>query len=110
MGLIGNVLQPVYCGATAILMPPMAFLDSPIRWLRAIARYRAHTSGGPDFAYALCARKITGEQKRGLDLSTWRVAFNGAEPVRASTLERFAEAFSECGFRRTAFFPCYGRA
>ncbi len=110
MGLIGNVLQPVYCGATAILMPPMAFLDSPIRWLRAIARYRAHTSGGPDFAYALCARKITGEQKRGLDLSTWRVAFNGAEPVRASTLERFAEAFSECGFRRTAFFPCYGLA
>ncbi|MCI0409568.1 MAG: fatty acyl-AMP ligase, partial [Acidobacteria bacterium] len=110
MGLIGNLLQPLYLGSTAILMSPLAFLEQPARWLRAISKYRAATSGGPNFAYELCARKVTSEQKRGLDLSGWALAFNGSEPVRASTLARFADAFAECGFRREAFFPCYGLA
>ncbi|WP_158271784.1 non-ribosomal peptide synthetase [Methylosinus sporium] len=110
MGLIGNILQPLYVGATAILMSPMAFLEKPIRWLRAISTYRAHTSGGPNFAYDFCARKITTEEKRDLDLSCWSIAFNGAEPVRAATHDRFASAFADCGFRRDSFFPCYGLA
>ncbi|HYG63468.1 MAG TPA: amino acid adenylation domain-containing protein, partial [Thermoanaerobaculia bacterium] len=110
MGLIGNVLQPLYVGAPCILMSPVAFLQKPLRWLEAIGRYRATTSGGPDFAYALCAARIGEEQRAGLDLSSWRVAFNGAEPVRAETMERFAAAFASCGFRREAFYPCYGLA
>lgn len=110
MGLIGNILQPLYLGSTAILMSPLSFLEQPVRWLKAISRYRANTSGGPNFAYDLCVRKVTAEQKRDLDLTSWRVAFNGAEPVRLSTLERFAAAFAECGFRRESFFPCYGLA
>ncbi|TRX03275.1 amino acid adenylation domain-containing protein, partial [Candidatus Methylobacter oryzae] len=110
MGLIGNVMQPLYCGASAILMSPMAFLEKPVRWLQAISDYRAHTSGGPNFAYELCARKISGEEKAGLDLSGWRLAFNGAEPVNPDTLDRFVAAFAECGFSRKAFYPCYGLA
>jgi amino acid adenylation domain-containing protein len=110
MGLIGNILQPLYAGSTAVLMPPLAFLEKPVRWLRAVSAYGAATSGGPNFAYDLCVRKVTAEQKRELDLSGWTLAFNGAEPVRAATLERFAEAFAGCGFRRESFFPCYGLA
>ncbi|MGD2115813.1 MAG: fatty acyl-AMP ligase, partial [Acidobacteriota bacterium] len=113
MGLIGNVLQPLYVGARCVLMSPVAFLQKPSRWLRAISRYRATTSGGPNFAYDLCARKARPEEGEGegeLDLSSWRVAFNGAEPVRAETLERFAAAFAPHGFRREAFYPCYGLA
>ena len=110
MGLMGNVLQPLYCGAESILMPPTSFLQSPVRWLAAISRYRATTSGGPNFAYELCCNRITAEQKANLDLSSWRVAFSGAEPVRAQTLERFAAEFRDCGFRASAFVPCYGLA
>jgi len=110
MGLIGNLLQPLYLGATAILMPPMAFLEKPIRWLKAISFYRASTSGGPNFAYDLCLRKVTAEQMQSLDLSSWRLAFNGSEPVRSATMEHFAEKFADCGFRRANFFPCYGLA
>jgi amino acid adenylation domain-containing protein len=110
MGLIGNVLQPIHAGARCVLMSPTVFLQRPRRWLEAISRYRGTTSGGPNFAYELCLRKIPPEQREGLDLSSWRVAFNGAEPVRAETLERFAEAFASCGFRREAFYPCYGLA
>ncbi|MGH8611779.1 MAG: condensation domain-containing protein, partial [Gammaproteobacteria bacterium] len=110
MGLIGNLLQPLYLGSTAILMPPLAFVENPVRWLRAISHYRACTSGGPNFGYELCARKVTAEQTRELDLTCWTVAFNGSEPVRATTLERFAAAFAECGFRQDAFLPCYGLA
>ncbi len=110
MGLIGNVLQPLYLGAHAILMPPTAFLKRPLSWLEAIDRYRATTSGGPNFAYELCLKKIDAEQRAGLDLSSWEVAFNGAEPVRADTLERFAKTFAPQGFRRSAFYPCYGLA
>ncbi len=110
MGLIGNVLQPLHAGATCVLMSPVAFLQRPMRWLEAIGRYRGTTSGGPNFAYELCARKASPEALAGLDLASWRVAFNGAEPVRASTLERFAAAFAPCGFRPEAFYPCYGLA
>ncbi|OQK16463.1 hypothetical protein AU255_00715 [Methyloprofundus sedimenti] len=110
MGLIGNLLQPLYLGATAILMPPMVFLEKPIRWLRAIANYKAETSGGPNFAYDLCYQKITPEQMQGLDLRTWTLAFNGSEPVHDKTMERFAEKFSDCGFELGSFYPCYGLA
>jgi len=110
MGLIGGILQPLYVGRPNILMSPMSFLQKPLRWLEAITRFGATTSGGPNFAYELCARKITPEQLEHLDLSSWKVAFNGAEPVRADTLERFAEVFAPCGFRREAFYPCFGMA
>ncbi|HVT15951.1 MAG TPA: non-ribosomal peptide synthase/polyketide synthase [Thermoanaerobaculia bacterium] len=110
MGLIGNLLQPLHAGARCVLMAPLAFLQRPRRWLEAIHRFRATVSGGPNFAYELCARKIPPAARQGLDLSSWRVAFNGAEPVRAHTLERFAEAFAPAGFRREAFYPCYGLA
>ena len=110
MGLIGNVLQPLWAGATCVLMAPVAFLQQPVRWLKAISRYRATTSGGPNFAYELCVGKIRPEERADLDLSCWKVAYNGAEPVRAETLDRFAEAFGPLGFRREAFYPCYGLA
>ncbi|MGA9773066.1 MAG: amino acid adenylation domain-containing protein [Blastocatellia bacterium] len=110
MGLIGNVIQPLYLGSRAVLMSPAAFLQRPIIWLEAITRYKAHTSGGPNFAYDLCVRKIKSEQRAALDLSRWQVAFNGAEPVREETQKRFVEAFEPCGFRRESFYPCYGLA
>jgi amino acid adenylation domain-containing protein len=110
MGLIGNVLQSLYFGATCVLMPPPAFLQRPLRWLHAISHYKAHTSGGPNFAYDLCVRRATPEDIATLDLSSWQAAFNGSEPIRHDSLERFAETFAPCGFRREAFFPCYGLA
>ncbi|HEX8352320.1 MAG TPA: condensation domain-containing protein, partial [Pyrinomonadaceae bacterium] len=110
MGLIGNMLQPLYLGARGILMSPVAFLQRPFIWLEAVSRFRATTSGGPNFAYELCVRKVTAEQRATLNLSSWDVAFNGAEPVRAETLERFAATFAASGFRREAFQPCYGLA
>jgi acyl-CoA synthetase (AMP-forming)/AMP-acid ligase II len=110
MGLIGGVIQPLYGGFPVVLMSPLDFLQKPVRWLQAISRYRATTSGGPNFAYELCARKITEEQKAGLDLSSWDLAFTGAEPIRAETLEQFAADFASCGFRQEAFYPCYGMA
>ena len=110
MGLIGNVIQPLFVGAPCVLMSPLAFLQKPLRWLQAISHYRATTSGGPNFAYDLCVRKIGEEQLAALDLSCWKVAFNGAEPIRAGTLEAFAEKFALCGFSRAAFRPCYGLA
>ncbi|REJ64500.1 MAG: aminotransferase class I/II-fold pyridoxal phosphate-dependent enzyme [Planctomycetota bacterium] len=110
MGLIGGILQPLYVGRPNVLMSPMAFLQKPFRWLKAITNYRGTTSGGPNFAYELCIEKITEEQMQELDLSCWQVAFNGAEPVRAETIDAFTEKFAACGFRREAFFPCYGMA
>ncbi|WP_019504308.1 fatty acyl-AMP ligase [Pleurocapsa sp. PCC 7319] len=110
MGLIGNVLQPMYLGIPSFLMSPVDFLQRPFRWLQAISRYRATTSGGPNFAYDLCVRKITPEQIESLDLSSWEIAFNGAETVHAHTLEQFSATFEPCGFRREAFYPCYGMA
>ena len=110
MGLIGGVIQPVYAGGETILLSPVHFIQKPLRWLMAISRFRATTSGGPNFAYDLCVRKITPEQMSGLDLNSWEVAFNGAEPVRGETLRRFAAAFESCGFQRKAYLPCYGLA
>ncbi|MBD2565337.1 MULTISPECIES: AMP-binding protein [Nostoc] len=110
MGLIGGVLQPIYGGFPVILMPPVAFLQKPIRWLQAISDSKATTSGGPNFAYELCVQKIKPEQIAGLDLNSWKVAFTGAEPIRVKTLERFAKTFADCGFRMEAFYPCYGMA
>ncbi len=110
MGLIGMLLQPVYSGGEAILMSPLAFLRNPHRWLQAISDHGAEVSAGPNFAYELCVRRITLKQKERLDLSSWRIAFNGAERVRPQTLERFAAAFAPCGFRKGALRPCYGLA
>jgi len=110
MGLIGGILQPLYGGFPMTLMSPLTVLQKPYRWLAAISRYQATTSGGPNFAYDLCVEKITPAQRASLDLRSWDVAFNGAEPVRAETLERFATTFADCGFRREAFYPCYGMA
>jgi amino acid adenylation domain-containing protein len=110
MGLIGGLLQPVYAGFPAALMSPTSFLQSPMRWLRAISTLRATVSGGPDFAYALCTRMVTPSECATLDLSTWEVAFTGAEPIRAETLERFADTFRASGFRPEAFRACYGLA
>jgi len=110
MGLIGGILQPLYVNRPAVLMPPVAFLQRPIRWLRAISKYRACTSGGPNFAYDLCVDKIKPEQREGLDLSCWKVACNGAEPVRAETIDRFTRYFADYGFRRETFYPSFGLA
>jgi 8-amino-7-oxononanoate synthase/acyl carrier protein len=110
MGLVGGVLEPLYYGRPNVLMSPMAFLQKPVRWLRTITKYGATISGGPNFAYDLCAQKITDEEMAGLDLSTWRVAFNGAEPIRPATLADFCRRFAPVGFREEAFFPCYGMA
>lgn len=110
MGLVGGILKPIYFSFPNALMSPMAFLQRPIRWLRAIHNHRAVVSGGPNFAYDLCVEKITDDQCKGLDLSSWQVAFNGAEPVRAATLRRFTEKFAPYGFNDAAHYPCYGMA
>jgi acyl-CoA synthetase (AMP-forming)/AMP-acid ligase II len=110
MGLIEGVLLPAYGGYPAYQMAPTAFLQKPLRWLQAISRYRATNSGGPNFAYDLCLRKLTDEQRAGLDLSSWRVAYNGAEPIRQATLESFSAAFATCGFNADSMRPTYGIA
>ncbi len=110
MGLVGGILNPMYCGTEDNLMSPVAFLTRPIRWLRAISKYKSIASGGPNFAYAWCTMKINEEDCEGLDLSNWKVAFNGAEPVSAAVMERFTEKFAPYGFSPEAFYPCYGMA
>jgi len=110
MGLMGGLLQPLYTGFPVTLMSPVAFLQRPVRWLQAISKFRATCSGGPNFAYDLCVRRVSDEEVDELDLSTWKVAFNGAEPIRRQTLDEFAEKFARCGFDRSAFHPCYGLA
>jgi acyl-CoA synthetase (AMP-forming)/AMP-acid ligase II len=110
MGLIGNVFQPLYLGVASVLMAPMTFLLSPAVWLRAISKYKATTSGGPNFAYELCVHRVTPEEIEGIDLSSWRIAFNGAEPVKAHVIEAFCRKFAAYGFRAEAFYPCYGLA
>jgi natural product biosynthesis luciferase-like monooxygenase protein len=110
MGLIGNVLQSAYMAAHCVLMPPVAFVQNPIRWLNALSRYRGSVSGGPNFGYELCLQKITVAQKEELDLKSWKIAFNGSEPVRSDTLARFSESFAPCGFRKEFLFASYGMA
>jgi acyl-CoA synthetase (AMP-forming)/AMP-acid ligase II/acyl carrier protein len=110
MGLIGAVLQPIYSGFPCTLMSPVDFIQKPFRWLQAIHRYRATASAAPNFAYDLCIRRVTPEQRAGLDLSSWTVAINGAEPVRPETFDGFMAAFGPCGLRRDALHPSYGLA
>ena len=110
MGLIGSVLGTVYCGGSCTLMSPTAFVQRPARWLEAISSTAATASGAPDFAYQLCVERVSAEERAALDLSSWEVAFDGAEPIRPQTLRRFAETFAECGFRAEALTPCYGLA
>ena len=110
MGLTNGIIQPLYGGRRCVFMPPQSFLQRPVRWLQAVSHYKATISGGPNFAYEMCVRKITPEQRSALDLSSWKVAYNGAEPVRADTLKRFAATFASCGFQPNFFYPCYGLA
>lgn len=110
MGLVGGVLQPLYGGFPVTLMSPIALIQKPIFWLEAVSKYGATTSGGPNFAYDLLCQKVKPEQRDKLDLSKWEVAFSGAEPIKAETLDKFVEFFAPCGFRREAFYPCYGMA
>ncbi|AEW99300.1 non-ribosomal peptide synthetase [Streptantibioticus cattleyicolor] len=110
MGLIGGILQPVFSGFPCVLLPPSAFVRHPGRWLELISRHRATISAAPDFGYAECVRRVGAAERTGLDLSGWRHALVGAEPVRAATLDAFAGAFAARGFRRSAFYPCYGLA
>src|SRR5262249_19087516 len=98
MGLIGGILGTLYAGFTTTLMSPLTFLRFPLRWLQALSRTGATISGGPNFAFDLCVRKTTEEDRAKLDLSRWEVAFCGAEPIRPETLDRFARAFAPCGF------------
>jgi acyl-CoA synthetase (AMP-forming)/AMP-acid ligase II/alkylation response protein AidB-like acyl-CoA dehydrogenase/acyl carrier protein len=109
MGL-GTVLMAVWTGRPCVFMAPSVFVQNPRRWLAAISHYRGTTSLAPDFAYDLCVRRVGPKEREGLDLSSWKVALNGSEPVRSSTIERFVEAFGPCGFRREAFLPAYGLA
>ena len=110
MGLINGVLQPVFSGYPAYLMSPAAFLQRPARWLQAISRYGGTHSGGQNFAYDLCTRRVSAEDAGALDLRSWRVAYNGSEPVRRDTLENFHRAFAPCGLRWSALRPAYGLA
>ncbi|MDF3932682.1 non-ribosomal peptide synthase/polyketide synthase [Pseudomonas citronellolis] len=110
MGLIGGLLQPIYSGIECVLMSPRYFLERPRRWLEALSRYGGSVSGGPDFAYRLCCERVGEAALEGLDLSRWRLAFSGSEPIRPDTLERFAAWFAPAGFQRNAYFACYGLA
>ena len=110
MGLIGGLLQPIFSGVPCVLMSPAYFLGRPLRWLEAISEYGGTISGGPDFAYRLCSERVSESALERLDLSKWRVAYSGSEPIRLDTLERFAEKFAACGFTPDNFFASYGLA
>ncbi|NKE63786.1 fatty acyl-AMP ligase [Lentzea sp. PSKA42] len=110
MGLIGGVLQPLFLGQLSVLMSAQSFARVPANWLRAISRYGAEIAASPSLGYELCLRRVTDDQRDGLDLSRWRIAAISDEPLRASTIDRFAARFAKCGFRREAFFPSYGMA
>ena len=110
MGLILNVLQSFYVGALCVLLAPVSFMQRPLSWLRAIHDYRAEVAGGPNFAFDLCVRRHRPEEIHGIDLSCWKVALNGAEPIRASTIDRFAATFAPYGFDAKSIHPAYGMA
>jgi len=110
MGLVGQLLHPLWLGGTGVLLPSYAFVRRPVRWLEAVSRYGITASAGPNFGYELCVRRVTDAQLAGLDLSHWETAVNGAEPVSAETMRRFAERFGPVGFRPEAFVPAYGLA
>lgn len=110
MGLIGNILHTIYAGCTCILMSPFHFMQKPQRWLEAITKYKATHSGGPNFAYELCVNEIKEGELKNLDLSSWKVAYNGSEQVRPETIDRFVAYFTKTGFKEESFYPCYGLA
>jgi acyl-CoA synthetase (AMP-forming)/AMP-acid ligase II len=110
MGLILNALQSLYIGAPCVLMAPVSFMQRPLSWLRAIHDYRAEVAGGPNFAFDLCVRRYRPEEVQGIDLSCWKVALNGAEPVRVNTIARFASTFAPYGFDAKSIHPAYGMA
>jgi acyl-CoA synthetase (AMP-forming)/AMP-acid ligase II len=110
MGLIANVLQSLYVGALCVLSAPVTFIQRPVTWLRSIHNYRAEVAGAPNFAFDLCVERVRPDEVKDLDLSCWKFAFNGAEPVRADTIDRFAAAFGPCGFDHRAMRPLYGMA
>jgi acyl transferase domain-containing protein/acyl-CoA synthetase (AMP-forming)/AMP-acid ligase II/acyl carrier protein len=110
MGLIGCLLMPLWQGLSTVIMPPIAFIQDPMRWLRAISKYRATMTAGPNFGYELCCRHADDDDVSRLDLSSWELACNGAEYVQGKTLEDFCRTFGPVGFRRSSFFPCYGLA
>ena len=110
MGLIGNAIQPIYVGGSCVIMSPISFVQKPIRWLQAISKYQAVTSGAPNFAYDLLCDRVSERQAAQLDLSSWQLAFCGAEPVQIATMKRFSQKFADRGFKSTAFYPCYGMA
>lgn len=110
MGLVGGILNPLFIGRSSHLLPPLAFLAKPVRWLKVISECKATISGGPNFAYQLCVDKVDPAELEGLELSQWEVAFNGAEPIRSTTLNAFNEKFGQVGFRPEAHYPCYGMA
>ena len=110
MGLVFGLLHPLYMGGHGVLFAPGQFVSDPLFWLQTISEYRANASGCPNFGYELCINRIRPEDLRGLELSSLRVAFNGAEQVLASTLRKFADKFSDCGFAPPSFLPCYGMA
>ncbi|BBN81578.1 hypothetical protein PA25_15630 [Pseudoalteromonas sp. A25] len=110
MGLIFGILHPIYIGSSAVLMNPTYFLQKPFRWLKLLSESKGVTSSAPNFAYDLCVETVKESELALLDLSHWRRALNGAEPVRASTLERFYQKFKACGLKREALSPCYGMA
>ncbi|OZG70442.1 hypothetical protein BTA51_26090 [Hahella sp. CCB-MM4] len=110
MGLVGNVMQPIYLGVTCWLMPPMAFLQKPIRWLRLISNAGVTCTGGPNFSYELCVSRVSEEDRTSLDLSKWEVAYNGAEPIRSDTIQRFQDTYKPHGLKKQAIFLCYGLA
>ncbi|AZL74910.1 non-ribosomal peptide synthetase [Pseudomonas oryziphila] len=110
MGLIGGLLQPIFSGVPCVLMSPGYFLARPQRWLQAISEYGGTISGGPDFAYRLCSERVSEAALAGLDLSRWRVAYSGSEPIRQDSLDTFADKFARCGFQASSFFASYGLA
>ncbi|KAF7781138.1 hypothetical protein PRUB_b0263 [Pseudoalteromonas rubra] len=110
MGLVGGIIQPLFGGFTSNIMSPMTFLRRPMRWLQAISRYGATSSGGPNFSYKLCLKHHNEKQMKDVDLSSWQVAFNGAEPIQSQTLKDFAAVFSRYGFKKETMYPCYGLA
>ncbi|MEU6479300.1 fatty acyl-AMP ligase [Streptomyces sp. NPDC047017] len=110
MGLIAHLLHPIWLGSASVMLSPTAFIRRPLRWLQAIDSHRVTIGGGPNFCYDLALRRVTDEQIGRLDLSRWRLALNGAEPVRADTLDAFARRFAAAGLRAEAMYPCYGLA
>jgi acyl-CoA synthetase (AMP-forming)/AMP-acid ligase II len=110
MGLVLNALESFYLGALCVVLSPTSFVQRPLVWLRAINSYRAEVASGPNFAYDLCVSRFRADQMEGIDLTCWKIALSGAEPVRAATIDQFAAKFAPYGFDRRAMYPAYGMA